>query len=144
VSGLAFVADASMAAAWLLPDEASAAAERLLAGVEAIHVPSLFWFEIRNLLAMAERRGRIKVGDALPYLLRLRELPFQDDGSGADVASLALMQRHSLTAYDAAYLALAKAEAVPLATLDRKLALASRTEDVALLGPLAESAGGEP
>ena len=52
---MAFVADASMAAAWVLPDEQSAEAEQLIDEVDDIHV---FWFEMRNLLVMAERRGR--------------------------------------------------------------------------------------
>lgn len=133
---MAFVADASMAAAWLLPDEASAMAEEILQGVDDIHVPTLFWFEVRSLLGMAERRQRIGAGDALAYLSRLRNLPFRDGGVCSDVACFALMQRHSLSSYDAAYLALALELAVPLATLDQKLAAAASKEGVSLLGPL--------
>ncbi|WP_457661483.1 type II toxin-antitoxin system VapC family toxin [Sinorhizobium medicae] len=40
-----------------------------------------------------------------------------------------------LSAYDAAYLELAIARSLPLATLDRKLAAAARAEKVPVLGP---------
>ena len=70
---------------------------------------------------------------------RLRRLPLEDAGSGSDGAVLALAMAHGLTAYDAAYLALAQERDLPLATLDQKLAAAARREDVALLGPLRRS-----
>ena len=58
------VVDSSMAAAWFLPDEHYEVADRLLAhlGLRRGRVPSLFWFEARNLFLMAERRGRLKSG----------------------------------------------------------------------------------
>jgi predicted nucleic acid-binding protein len=134
---MAFVSDASVAAAWLLPDEQSAEADALFDQIDAIHVPSLFWFEVRNLLLVAERRGRVEGGEALPYLLRLRKLPFEDAGIGSDIAILSLARRHNLTGYDAAYLALAIEDSLPLATLDRPLAAAARVAGVTVLGPLA-------
>ncbi len=133
----AFVGDASMAAAWLLPDEQSDQADALIERVDAIHVPALFWFEVRNLLILAERRGWIDAGEALPCLLRLRGLPFEDAGAGADLGILDIAHRHKLSGYDAAYLALAIADSLPLATLDRKLAAAALAEGVRVLGPLA-------
>lgn len=127
-----------MAAAWLLEDEQNPRADQLLEQVEIIHVPPLFWLEIRNLLIMAERRKRLGIGEALPYLLRLRELPFEDAGGGSDTGIFAMADRHNLTGYDAAYLALAIEDSLPLATLDRKLATAARAAGVTVLGPLAE------
>ncbi|EPE94029.1 PilT protein domain protein (plasmid) [Rhizobium grahamii CCGE 502] len=73
---MAFVIDASLAAAWLLPEEYSEAAETIIAAITApCPVPSLFFFEIRNILAMAERRGRIGAGGALVGMERARRLP---------------------------------------------------------------------
>jgi predicted nucleic acid-binding protein len=43
-----------------------------------------------------------------------------------------------LSAYDAAYLALALLDRLPLATLDRRLAEAARTEQVTVLAPGAQ------
>ncbi|CCF22373.1 PilT protein domain protein (plasmid) [Pseudorhizobium banfieldiae] len=135
---MAFVIDASMAAAWLLPEEYSDAAEAVIATINApCPVPSLFWFEIRNILAMAERRGRIGGGGALVYMERVRRLPLDDAGIGGDSLVLLLAANHALSAYDAAYLALALNRNVPLATLDRKLAAAARKEGITVLGPFA-------
>ncbi|MBZ7927065.1 type II toxin-antitoxin system VapC family toxin [Ensifer adhaerens] len=57
---MAFVLDASIAAAWFLPDEQHDAADRLMAELRATVglVPASFWFETRNLFLVAERRGR--------------------------------------------------------------------------------------
>lgn len=63
-----FVVDASLASAWLLPEEYSDAAETAIASIsEPCPVPSLFWFEIRNILTMSERRGwRLPSIEAFP------------------------------------------------------------------------------
>ena len=47
---------------------------------------------------------------------------------------MALARKRKLTVYDAAYLELAKREALPLATLDRDLEKAAIAEGVALFG----------
>jgi predicted nucleic acid-binding protein len=54
---MAFVLDASVAAAWMLPDEGNEFADRLILRLHSAPglVPSLFWFEARNLFMMAER-----------------------------------------------------------------------------------------
>ena len=134
-----FVVDASMAAAWILPDEHSAAAEALMPSSTAPgRIPSLFWHEMRNLALIAERGGRLAAGEALAALARLRRLPL-DDADSRDAAVLTLANKHRLTAYDAAYLAVALDQSLPLATLDRRLAAAAAAEGVAVLGPLAAS-----
>ncbi|WP_296712854.1 type II toxin-antitoxin system VapC family toxin [Rhodoblastus sp.] len=136
---MAFVVDVSLAAAWILPDESSPAADLLLASLNGgpALAPSLFWHEARSIVTMAEKRGRIGKGEALAYLAGLRALPLDTRGDGPDGVILSLALTHGLTSYDAAYLALAITERLPLATLDKKLAAASHAEQVALLGPLA-------
>lgn len=135
---MSFVLDASIAASWFLPDEESDAAETLIAalGVAPGLVPSLFWFEIRNLFVMAERRGRVNPGSALAMTLSLRGLPLQDGGFGNDVSVVDVALKHGLSGYDASYVALAKARAMPLATADRKMAAAARSEGISIVGPL--------
>ncbi|TIR15679.1 MAG: type II toxin-antitoxin system VapC family toxin [Mesorhizobium sp.] len=138
---MALVLDASMVAAWLLPEEHSQAAEDLIAGLDGpCPVPSLFWHEVRSILLIAERRGRIDAGEALTALGRMRRLPLEDAGAGADAHVMAIARTQALSAYDAAYLALALDRALPLATLDRKLAVAARHQGVAVLGPHGASA----
>ena len=133
-----FVLDASMVAAWILPEEFSDAAETVIATIrDPCPVPSLFWFEIRNILAMSERRGRIASGGALVNMERVRRLPLDDAGIGGDSSVLLLAATHTLSAYDASYLNLASNRSLPLATLDRRLAAAARKEGVSVLGPFA-------
>jgi predicted nucleic acid-binding protein len=136
---MAFVVDVSLAAAWILPDEASPAADLLLASLNGgpALAPSLFWHEARSIVTMAEKRGRIGKGEALGYLAGLRALPLDTRGDGPDGVILSLAMAHGLSSYAAAYLALALNERLPLATLDKKLAAAAHAEGVALLGPLA-------
>ncbi len=132
------VIDASIAAAWLLPEEDSDAAEALIAALSGRPpVPSLFWHEARNVLIMVERRGRIVAGAAAAAIGRLRRSPLENAGAGSDVAVLALAKAQGLTAYDAAYLAPARERRPPPATLDQQLAGAARRGGVALLGPVA-------
>lgn len=135
---MSFVIDASLVAAWLLPEEYSDDAETIIASIaEPCPAPSLLWFEVRNILVMSERRGRIAPGGALLGMERVRRLPLDDAGIGGDGSILLLASNHSLSAYDAAYLALAVNRSISLATLDRKLAGAARKEGVTVLGPYA-------
>lgn len=138
---MAMVVDASIAAAWFLPDEQSSAADDLMASLHGAPglVPSLFWFETRNLFLMAERRGRLKPGEAALSMRQLRSLPLQDEGAGGDPLVLALAARHALSGYDASYLALAVQLILPFATTDKRLAAAARVEAIEILGPLATS-----
>jgi len=133
---LAVVVDASIAAAWFLPDERNEAADAVMAGLASApgRVPSLFWFETRSLFLNAERRGRLAAGEAALSMAQLRGLSLQDEGSGGDSLVLTLAARRSLSAYDASYLALAIELALPLATNDRRLAAAARLEGVAVRG----------
>ena len=136
---MAFVVDASMAAAWFLPDEQNQAADRVLYDLISApgQVPSLFWFETRNLFLMSERRGRLRPGEASLSMTQLRGLPLRDQGAGGDQLVLMLAAKHALSGYDASYLALAVQMALPLATTDRRLAVAARLEAIQILGPLA-------
>jgi predicted nucleic acid-binding protein len=138
---MTLVVDASMAGAWLLPEEDSDAAEAIIAGLSGRPpVPSLFWHEARNILLIAERRGRIGAGEAAAAMARLRRLPLEDAGAGRDGVIMAIAAAHRLSAYDAVYLALAQERRLPLATLERKLAGAARAEGVEVLGPLCAGA----
>jgi predicted nucleic acid-binding protein len=136
---MTFVVDASLAAAWFLPDEQNDAADQLMADLRAgpAAAPSLFWSETRNLFLVAERRGRLAPGEAALSIAQLRALMIRDEGVGDDLLTLALAARRGLSAYDASYLALAVQSALPLATTDARLADAARAEGVALRGPLA-------
>ena len=129
---MAFVPDASVAAAWVLPDEQAALAELALdrLGAETAKVPDVFWHELRNLLLSAERRGRIDDRHADVSLSRLRRLPIRSVVEADDRHVMELARDHRLTAYDASYLALAIREDCALASLDRRLTEAAAAEGV--------------
>jgi predicted nucleic acid-binding protein len=134
-SSMSIVIDPSFAAGWLLPDEGGALADEVLDRVSRLgaRVPSLFWHELRNLLLVAERRGRVPPNEADSLMQSARTLRIAE-GSVDDGVVLDLARRHRLTAYDATYLALAIAEGVPIATADAALAKAARRENVDVRG----------
>ncbi len=136
-----FVVDASVAASWLLPDEGNRLAALAYARLATDHVlaPGLWWFEMRNLFLMNERRGRITGEQTNRALGLLAALPIQLDHATEDARVMALARLHRLTVYDAACLELAQRSRTPLATLDSALANAAGAEGIALLGE--ETAG---
>jgi predicted nucleic acid-binding protein len=64
----------------------------------------------------------------------LARLPLRVAPTPEDDALMTLARDRKLTVYDAAYLQLARREALPLATLDRGLEKAAIAEGVALFG----------
>lgn len=130
------VIDSSVTMAWCFEDEATNDSEAILDRLvhdEAV-VPGLWEFEVGNVLLVAERRGRITEAQAARFVDLLTQLPIRIDASPTDItAVLAVGRRHNLSAYDAAYLVLAERLAAPMATLDDKLATASRNAGVELL-----------
>ena len=131
---MAFVPDASVAAAWVLPDEEAVLADNALdrLGEDTAYVPGVFWHELRNLLLSAERRGRIDIRHADFSMARLRRLSIRCVDDADDREVMALARTHLLTAYDACYLALAIRKDCALASLDRRLNEAAAAEGVVL------------
>ena len=132
---MAVVLDCSVVASLCFADEDRDAVGGILdrIGDEGAVVPSLWWFEIRNVLLMGERRKRITAEESAEFLAELDRLPIEIDREPASDSVLALARRFDLTAYDAAYLELSVRRAAPLATLDEKLAAAARRVKVKLV-----------
>ena len=130
-----FVLDASVAAAWLLEQQASPRADLALARLEeeAALVPQLWRLEVRNCLLVATRRARLTAGTAAHRLEALRALPIRTDSQPDLAVALTLAERHRLSFYDAIYLELAKRHAAPIATLDKALAQAAAEQDLPLV-----------
>lgn len=132
------VLDASIALAWLIPDETDPGCDALLPRVEAegAAVPAIWALEVGNILLLAERRARITPAGRLAAQAMLLALPIEPQpadtlSAWGDAAPLAL--RHRLSLYDATYLELALRRGLPLATRDKALAAAARAERVTLL-----------
>lgn len=133
---MGFVLDASVSACWALDDEEDTIADVALdrSDVEEIVVPSLWWFEIRNILIVAERRKRLTVATTDAFLRSIRRLKLSIDRAPEEKDVILLARRHGLTVYDSGYLELALREGLALATLDKRLAAAAEAEGVRLIG----------
>ena len=133
-----FVVDASMTLSWCFVDEVTPYSRAVLAALETTYavVPALWPFEVANALALAERRKRITQEGIADFLETLQRLPIQVERREAFwvwQATIALARDYRLTAYDAAYLELAKREQLSLATLDGDLQKAGIALGVAAL-----------
>lgn len=98
--------------------------ERLFAEGETLHAPHLLDVEIAQVLrryALAGAFGSERGGEALEDLADLPIARYPHQPFLSRIWEL----RHNVTAYDAAYLALAEALAAPLVTRDAKLASAA-------------------
>ena len=126
------VLDASALAGWLLPDEAGLDLVALSEQHAEFAAPWLIWAEIRNILLVSERRGRIPANVVEQALEAVDGLGLILDTSPSSAAVAGLCRAHRLTAYDALYLELALRKGATLATHDAALARAASAEGVAL------------
>ena len=133
---MSLVLDSSIIGCWCFPDEANPIADLAFDQLRAdtALAPVLWWFEVRNILVVNERRGRIDPAGSATFLADLTRLQIDLDRHPDGEMVLALARQHRLTVYDAAYLELALRIDAPLATLDRELARAARAANVPLLG----------
>jgi len=121
------VIDASVVLKWYLSDEehGERALDILNAHVSdriALHAPALLEFEVANGLAIAKRRGRVGDDDALKAMEGFAEI-------GIELYPLMPLfrkvldysDRYNISAYDAAYVALADDLKNQLVTADKRL-----------------------
>ncbi|MCX5953222.1 MAG: type II toxin-antitoxin system VapC family toxin [Cyanobacteria bacterium] len=132
------VLNVSLSCAWCFADEASDGAWAILERLQTnrARVPALWLWETANVLVQAEQRGRISPAASRTFLGLLEGLPISVDQPTTTSAwhdTLALAHSHRLTSYDAAYLELAMRRGLPLASRDKALQAAARTEGVPLL-----------
>ncbi len=135
-----FVLDASVALRWFLSRPVPAYAQRvsrmMLGGAHAV-VPALWHLEMANALAVAGRRGILDAEDAERACVDIEKLLAQSietDSSLVPVRqALETANAFKLSAYDAAYLGLARREDLPLATMDEQLRSAARAAKVEIV-----------
>lgn len=118
------VLDASAAIEWLLQTAAGARVEeRLFSKAETLHAPHLIDIEVAQVLRRYVTAGTITASrgsEALEDLLDLSFTRYSHDVLLGRIWEL----RDNLTAYDAAYVALAETLEAPLVTCDGRLAAA--------------------
>jgi predicted nucleic acid-binding protein len=127
------VADARAIAEVLLARPPAAAIRRALAPHTELHVPEHFHVELLSILGRYSIRAELSDGraaEALSALIGLRVLRYPV----IELADAVWDLRSELTAYDAAYLALAQRLGVGLLTLDQGLGeAAARARRLVLL-----------
>lgn len=135
------VADCAVMAALLLPDEHSAVADGLQAHFVrggTVVVPALCWYEMANVLVVAERRRRLASRDAgrvVELLSRLHIETDEDTGPGLLRRVRNIAQEERLSAYDAAYVELAERTSLPLLSIDDAVIRAALARGIPLASP---------
>ena len=135
-----WIVDASVTLNWYLADEADRQYSISIfqsISKRQICVPSLWPYEIANVLLVAHRRGRIPVDRIEQVLEAIAEFEPQIVQFGFDAAKRLgkLALQHQLTVYDAAYLDLALRTGFPIATQDKALVTAMKATHVAHVIP---------
>jgi len=134
-----FIADSSVAIAWVVLSQSSPETDRLLDDVKtgtSFVVPVLWMFEVANALLALRRRQRIqrdKYDQALLDLADSRPLVDDEGPSRALNAISNLAEKNELSVYDAVYLELALRRQLPLATRDSALNKAAKRAGVQTL-----------
>jgi predicted nucleic acid-binding protein len=118
------IVDASVAIKWVILEDGSAAANRLISE-EELAAPDLLFVECANVLRTKAKRGDLtpavaRQGLALIDAMPIRSIPIRQHVGAAHVLALELDR----SAYDALYLAVGLAERATLVTADVKFAAA--------------------
>lgn len=134
--------DASIALKWYFNDEeggdeALGILEAHAGGRIALIAPSLLEYEMASGLAIARRRGRLAPDEAIKAMDGFTGLGIELYELGHLYAkALRLCETFGISAYDAAYLALAEEMKIQLVTADEKLL--NSTQKLKFLRPLRE------
>jgi predicted nucleic acid-binding protein len=122
------VIDASAAVAFLVSEPEGPAVGRLLVAwskaKRGVSVPSFFWLELVNSLLRGLEWPGAEALEAI-HKLDVYQLTTVEQDRALVISALDLAERHGMTAYDAAHLALAIRLDAQLLTLDRQLAAAA-------------------
>jgi predicted nucleic acid-binding protein len=127
-----FIADASVAIAWVHPGQATPYTVRLLDAVAegaTLAVPALWPVEVANALIVLVRRRKLRDDERQTALGWLSELPIRVDVEMASRAFSTLSElasAYGLSLYDAAYLELAQRRKLMLGCKDGPLRRAAK------------------
>jgi predicted nucleic acid-binding protein len=122
-----FVADASIAVAWVHPAQATTETNAVLENVyegAVMEVPALWPLEVSNALLVLERRKKLSRSERKTALEALQKLAAKIDHEMSTFGFTKLSDlatEYQLSIYDAAYLELAQRRKLPLACKDGPL-----------------------
>ena len=134
----ACILDCSVAASSFLSEENANLANKLYSEMEkglTIWVPSIWWYELNNVLIVALKHKRITELQVMDIIALFQSMPiFIDDNFSLDVFKTihSFGKKYNLSAYDSAYLELAIRKKAALASLDEKLVSSAKKEKVVL------------
>jgi len=133
-----FVLDCSTTMTWVFADEQSETTDAIRDSLLHDHAlaPALWPIEVANVLLAATRRGRLDRKDWIQVTSQLISLPINIDTASVETIfqqALPLAEEHTLSVYDAMYLELALRTGLPLATNDKALAHAARSNAINVL-----------
>ena len=128
------IVDASVALSWILPGEKTNKTILLRDyavenGDVKLLVPTIFWYEVANVLWVAVKRKRIVQSEAIEGLRAL--LDFRIDTAATDptvIISISFAQ--NVAVYDSAYLSVAKIYDATLWTIDKSLVKVAKNLNV--------------
>jgi predicted nucleic acid-binding protein len=115
------VVDASVSAKWVVEEDHSGKAARLLQ-CDALHAPDHWHVEAVNVLWSKVFNGDLSATDAQERMTVLLRAPV--DGTpiiGLMPRAFAISVSNAVTIYDSLYIALAEKRGIPLVTADRRL-----------------------
>jgi predicted nucleic acid-binding protein len=134
----AFVADASVAIAWVHPAQATKETEAMLEAIAdgaTLEVPALWPLEVANALVVLVRRQKLEDDErqaALGWLAGLRTRIDHEASALAFSTLSELADRHRLSIYDATYLELAQRRGVRFGCKDGPLRQAAKRAGIRL------------
>ena len=134
----AFVADASVAVAWVHPAQATRQTAAMLDAIAegaTLEVPALWPLEVANALLVLVRRRKLREDERQAGLGWLRGLRLRVDHDMAGLALTRLSEladAHDLSVHDAAYLELAQRRGLVLGCKDGSLRTAAKDAGVSL------------
>lgn len=127
-----FVADASVAIAWIHPSQAVEATTAMLQSFRTgavVYVPALWPMEVANALLVLSRRGKLLESERRSAVSWMQRLPVKIDHEMSAMAFGRLSElacEYTLSVYDAAYLELAQRLNLPLGCKDGALRRAAQ------------------
>jgi predicted nucleic acid-binding protein len=119
-----FICDASVLGAAFFRETGTPAARRFLEAGHLLVAPELLWIEMASLAAKKVWRNEATLDVGNRAIEAVSEFVSEAEPlRPLTKRALDLAASHQVSAYDAAYLALAEARGAPVATLDAKLAM---------------------
>ncbi len=120
-----FVLDCSVFMSWCLNEKTIKESSKILKSItrHTIVVPSLWCYEVTNVLTMAVRKNKLTVAQTHNLMNDIHLLPIEFDKPTVENISniFSIADQHKLSAYDASYIELALRKNIKLASFDKEV-----------------------